>query len=226
MIKLIDVSKIYDNGHRALDHINLTVNDGEFVFIVGPSGAGKSTLLKLLMNEERPTEGEIYMGDFALHKLPRRKVPHLRRSIGIMFQDFRLIDDMTAAENIAYPLKIIGVSNRQLKKRVKYILDLMNLTDKANCYPDEMSGGEQQRVALGRSLVNNPSIIIADEPTGNVDPNMSRQIMGLLREINNRGTTIIVVTHEKSLVNALKKRVVFIEGGKVVQDVEEGTYHV
>ncbi len=226
MIRFNNVSKVYDNGHRALNNINLTVEDGEFVFIVGPSGAGKSTLLKLLMNEERPTEGEIYIGKFALHKLPRRKIPVLRRSIGIMFQDFRLIDDMTAAENIGYPLKIIGVSKRSIKKRVKYILKLMQLESKADCYPDELSGGEKQRIALGRALVNNPSTIIADEPTGNVDPEMSRQIMGLLKEINDRGTTILVVTHEKNLVNALKKRVIFIEQGKVVGDVMEGTYHV
>jgi len=143
-----------------------------------------------------------------------------------MFQDFRLIDDMTAAENIGYPLKIIGVSKRSIKKRVKYILKLMQLESKADCYPDELSGGEKQRIALGRALVNNPSTIIADEPTGNVDPEMSRQIMGLLKEINDRGTTILVVTHEKNLVNALKKRVIFIEQGKVVGDVMEGTYHV
>ncbi len=226
MIRFNNVSKVYDNGHRALNNVNLTVDDGEFVFIVGPSGAGKSTLLKLLMNEERPTEGEIYLGKFALHDLPRRKIPALRRSIGIMFQDFRLIDDMTAAENIAYPLKIIGVSKRSIKKRVKYILKLMQLESKAECYPDELSGGEKQRIALGRALVNNPNTIIADEPTGNVDPEMSRQIMGLLKEINDRGTTILVVTHEKNLVNALKKRVIFIDHGKVVGDVMEGTYHV
>lgn len=226
MIELVNVSKEYGNGHLALDNVSLKINDGEFVFIVGPSGAGKSTLLKLLMREQAPTSGEIYVGDFSLHNMPQRKVPMLRRSLGIMFQDFRLISDMTVYENLEFAMNIVGTSKRHMKKWIPYVLSLFNLSDKMNSYPDELSGGEQQRVALSRCIINNPKIIIADEPTGNVDPIMSKEIMGLLDEINKRGTTVVVVTHEKNLVNALKKRLVYIKKGKIIKDVEEGVYNV
>jgi cell division transport system ATP-binding protein len=225
MIEFIDVKKEYPNKTRALGNINLKIEDGEFVFIVGPSGAGKSTLIKLLMKEEEPTSGSIFISGYNLTKMKRREIPYLRRTLGVVFQDFRLIPDMTAYENIAFALHIVGASNKTIRSRVPYLLKLMNLKDKAKSYPTQLSGGEQQRIALARALVNNPKIIIADEPTGNVDPIMSREIMGLLDEINKRGTTVLVVTHEKSLVNALRKRVIYLNHGEVANDQQEGKYH-
>ncbi len=224
MIELTGVSKVYDNGTKALEDINLKVEDGEFVFIVGPSGAGKSTLIKLLMMEEEPTSGKITVGNSDLSKLKHRDIPYFRRKMGIVFQDFRLINEMNVYDNVAFAMKVTNSSRSTIKRRVPYVLKLMNLTGKAKDFPEELSGGEQQRVALARALVNNPLFLIADEPTGNIDPRMSWEIMGLLNEINKRNTTVLVVTHEKNLVNALKKRVIYIEDGRIVSDRTEGQY--
>lgn len=221
MIEFRNVSKVYSNGTHALDGVNLTVEKGEFVFIVGASGAGKSTFLKLIMREETPTSGAIIVNNMHLEKIKRRKVPYLRRTMGIVFQDFRLIGKMTVYDNVAFAMRCIGKKNRTIKKRVPYILDLVGLKDKAHNKPSELSGGEQQRVSLARALVNNPAMIIADEPTGNIDPEMSYEIIELLSEINKRGTTVLVVTHEHELVDSFNKRVVRIEGGKVVSDTKD-----
>ncbi len=221
MIEFRNVSKTYTNGTHALDGVNLTVDKGEFVFIVGASGAGKSTFLKLIMHEETPTSGAIIVNDMHLENLKRRKVPYLRRTMGIVFQDFRLIGKMTVYDNVAFAMRCLGKKTKTIKKRVPYILDLVGLKDKAHNKPSELSGGEQQRVSLARALVNNPAMIIADEPTGNIDPEMSYEIIELLSEINKRGTTVLVVTHEHELVESFNKRVVRIEGGKVVSDSKD-----
>ena len=221
MIEFRNVSKTYSNGTHALDSVNLTVDKGEFVFIVGASGAGKSTFLKLIMHEESPSSGAIIVNDMHLEKLKRRKVPYLRRTMGIVFQDFRLIGKMSVYDNVAFAMRCLGKKNKTIKKRVPYILDLVGLKDKAHDKPSELSGGEQQRVSLARALVNNPAMIIADEPTGNIDPEMSYEIIELLSEINKRGTTVLVVTHEHELVESFNKRVVRIEGGKVVSDTKD-----
>ena len=218
MIEFANVSKVYANGTRALRDVNLNIAKGEFVFIVGSSGAGKSTFLKLIMCEERPTSGEIIINDHRLNDLKRRDVPYLRRTMGIVFQDFRLIEKMTVYDNVAFAMHIVGASPRDIRKRVPYMLGLVNLQEKAKCYPAELSGGEQQRVGLARALVNNPKMIIADEPTGNVDPALSFEIVDLLSEINRRGTTILMVTHEHSLVKHFHRRIVEIHDGTVVAD--------
>lgn len=218
MIEFINVSKTYPTGTHALHEVNLTINKGDFVFIVGSSGAGKSTFLKLIMHEEKPSSGSIIIDGVRVDKLKRRKVPYLRRTMGIVFQDFRLIEKMTVYENVAFAMRAIGTQNRVIKKRVPYVLDLVGLSHKLNSRPSELSGGEQQRVSLARALVNNPAMIIADEPTGNVDPEMSYEIMELLSEINKRGTTVIVVTHEHDLVHSFHQRVVTIEKGRIVSD--------
>lgn len=218
LIKFKNVSKVYSNGTAALKHVNLNIDDGEFVFIVGSSGAGKSTFLKLITCEERPNEGEITVGKQKLSEIKRQDVPYLRRTMGMVFQDFRLIYKMTVYENIAFAMHVVGASNREIRKRVPYILGLVNLQDKADCHPRELSGGEQQRVGLARALANRPKLIIADEPTGNVDPAMSFEIVDLLSEINKRGTTILMVTHEHSLVKHFERRVVEIQKGSVVSD--------
>ena len=219
MIEFRNVSKVYaSNQAHALDEVSLSIDKGEFVFIVGASGAGKSTFLKLIMHEETPTSGKIIVNGMHLENLKRRKVPYLRRTMGIVFQDFRLISKMTVYENVAFAMRCIGKRNSTIKKRVPYILDLVGLGNKANDHPSELSGGEQQRVSLARALVNNPELIIADEPTGNIDPEMSYEIIELLSEINKRGTTVLVVTHEHDLVQSFGKRVIKIEGGKVISD--------
>lgn len=218
MIEFRDVSKVYSNGTQALNNINLHVDDGEFLFIVGSSGSGKSTFLKLITCEERPTKGEITVGEQQLSELRRSDVPYLRRTMGMVFQDFRLIYKMTVYENIAFAMHVIGATSREIKKRVPYILGLVNLQDKAYCHPRELSGGEQQRVGLARALINSPKLLIADEPTGNIDPALSFEIVDLLSEINKRGTTILMVTHEHSLVRHFQHRVVEIHGGSVVAD--------
>ncbi|HHV31024.1 cell division ATP-binding protein FtsE [Caproiciproducens sp. LBM24188] len=218
MIEFQNVSKIYSNGTQALRNVSLKVDDGEFVFIVGSSGAGKSTFLKLIMCEERPSEGQIIVNNLALGDLKRHDVPYYRRNMGIVFQDFRLIDNMTVFENVAFAMHVVGASSKEIKKRVPYILGLVNLQDKQKCHPKELSGGEQQRVGLARALVNNPKLIIADEPTGNVDPALSFEIVDLLSEINRRGTTILMVTHEHTLVKHFHKRVVEIHDGQIVAD--------
>lgn len=220
----MDVHKAYDNGTRALKGVSLRIEDGEFVFIVGPSGAGKSTLTKLLMKEEDATSGSIHVNKFQLERMKRRDIPYLRRTMGVVFQDFRLIPNMSVYDNVAFAIRVMGASNRLIRKRVPYVLSAVGLNHKANCMPHELSGGEQQRIALARAIVNNPSLIIADEPTGNVDPRLSLEIMGLLSEINKRKTTILVVTHEKDLVDSLRKRVIYLDGGRIVSDRMEGTY--
>ncbi len=221
MIEFRNVSKVYHTGTHALNQVSLVIEKGEFVFIVGSSGAGKSTFLKLIMREETPTSGSIIVNDMQLEKLKRRKVPMLRRSMGIVFQDFRLIDKMTVYENVAFAMRAVGARPRAIKKRVPYILELVGLENKSENYPSELSGGEQQRVALARALVNNPQMIIADEPTGNVDPEMSYEIIELLHEINKRGTTVLIVTHEHNLVHSFNSRCITIDKGVVVEDTME-----
>lgn len=221
MIEFRHVQKIYPNGTKAIDDLSLTVKDGEFVFIEGVSGAGKSTLIKLLMCEERATDGEIYVNDFDLMRMPRRQIPRLRRTLGVVFQDFRLINNMTVYDNVAFAMRVMGASGRIIRRRVPYILDLVSLADKARSYPEELSGGEQQRVALARALVNNPRMIIADEPTGNIDPVMSYEIVELFDAINKQGTTVIMVTHETDLAAKFNKRTLVIENGRLVHDSAE-----
>ncbi len=218
MIKFTGVSVVYPNGTKALRDVNLKVDDGEFVFVVGPSGAGKSTLIKLIMGEERPAKGTVEVNGYNISRIKRRQIPKLRRSMGVVFQDFRLIPTMNVYDNVAFALRVTGVTPRDIRKRVPYILGLVELASKARCMPAELSGGEQQRVALARALVNNPSLIIADEPTGNIDPELSYEIIELLSEINRCGTTILMVTHEHDLVARFNKRVVIVEKGEIVSD--------
>lgn len=224
MISFQNVSMVYPNGTAALNNVTLNIKDGEFVFIIGKSGAGKTTLTKLLLCEERVTGGTLTVNNFKLNKLPQRKIPYLRRILGVVFQDFRLFKNKTVYENIAFTLRVIGEDPRIIRKRVPYFLNVVDMTDKADRFPDELSGGEQQRVAFARALVNNPKIIIADEPTGNVDPEMSREIMDLLVRINKLGKTVIVVTHEKDLVDEYRHRVITIKDGEIVSDRSEGGY--
>lgn len=218
MIEFKNVSKVYNNGTEALRNLSLSIAKGEFVFIVGSSGAGKSTFLKLIMREEVPNSGEIVVNGRKLSTVRKRDVPYLRRTMGIVFQDFRLIDKMTVYDNVAFAMHIVGASDREIRKRVPYVLSLVGLEKKMDNHPAELSGGEQQRVGLARALVNNPSMIIADEPTGNVDPAMSYEIVELLTEINRRGTTVLMVTHEHDLVKRFPRRVIEIQGGTVVGD--------
>ena len=218
MIEFKNVSKVYPNGTTALKNININVKKGEFVFIVGASGSGKSTFLKLIMHEEEPSCGEIFIDGINTTNISKKEVPYLRRRMGIVFQDFRLIDKMNVFDNVAFAMRVTGASERNVKKRVPYILALVGLQDKADRRPAELSGGEQQRVSLARALVNNPSLIIADEPTGNIDPEMSFEIVELLNEINKRGTTVVMVTHEHNLVKRFKKRVIEISEGDVTSD--------
>lgn len=218
MIKFSNVSKKYDNGTNALKDINLTIDKGEFVFVVGSSGAGKSTFLKLMMREEVPSSGSIIVDDKDLTKMKKREIPKFRRKLGIVFQDFRLIPNMTVFDNVAFAMRVIGTKEKKIRRRVPYVLSLMGLNDKARNYPQELSGGEQQRVALARALANNAEIIIADEPTGNVDPQMSYEIVDLLMRLNEAGTTVIMVTHEHSLVRCFDKRVIILDKGTVVSD--------
>lgn len=223
MIEFQNVSKTYANGTKALKNVNLKVEKGEFVFIVGSSGAGKSTFLKLIMGEEKANSGEVIVNGKKLSALRNRDIPYLRRTMGIVFQDFRLIDTMTVYENVAFAMHVVGASPKNIRKRVPYILGLVGLQNKAKCLPAELSGGERQRVGLARALVNNPSMIIADEPTGNIDPALSFEIVDLLSEINRRGTTILMVTHEHNLVKHFHRRVVQIHGGEVVADTMRKT---
>ena len=219
-----DVCMMYPNGNEALKDVNLTIRQGEFVFIVGRSGAGKTTLTKLLLCEERVSSGRLHIGPYKLEKLPRRRIPYLRRKMGVVFQDFRLFDNKTAYENIAFALRVTGEGKKLIQKRVPYFLNIVGLRDKAASYPTELSGGEKQRIAYARALVNNPYIVIADEPTGNIDPEMSREQLDMLVTINGLGKTVIVVTHEKELVDRYKKRVVTIEDGRIVSDRIGGSY--
>ncbi len=218
MITFQNVSMVYPNGTVALRNINLKINDGEFVFIVGRSGAGKTTLTKLLLCEEKISSGKLKINKYSLEKLRKRKIPYLRRTLGVVFQDFRLFNNKTVYENVAFTLRVMGIKRSEIEERVTFFLKLVELTDKADRFPSELSGGEQQRVAFARALVNNPQIIIADEPTGNVDPDMSIDLMDLLIRINKLGKTVIVVTHEKELVDRYNKRVITIHDGEVVSD--------
>ncbi len=225
MIRLIDVEKEYDNGTKALKGISFRIDDGEFVFLVGPSGSGKSTIIKLITAEIALTNGRVMVNGYNLNNIPPRQVPHMRRTLGIIFQDFRLIEKKTVYENLAFAMRAVGSSGRELRRRIPYVLNLVGLEQKADHYPGQLSGGEQQRVAIARALVNNPSMIIADEPTGNLDPQRSLEIMMLLERINERGTTVLVVTHEKNLVNRFDKRVVAIENGRIISDRTGGYYN-
>lgn len=218
MIEFRNVSKVYNNGTEALHNINLKVEKGEFVFIVGSSGAGKSTFLKLITCEERPNEGQVLIDGQDISHIRKGKIPYVRRKMGLVFQDFRLIDHMTVYDNVAFAMRVVGASPNAIKKRVPYILGLVGLQHKAKHYPTEMSGGERQRVGLARALVNNPSMIIADEPTGNIDPALSYEIVDLLSAINERGTTVLMVTHEHSLVKHFHKRIIQIHSGEIVAD--------
>ena len=226
MIRLIDVYKEYDNGTKALRGIDLRIEDGEFVFLVGPSGSGKSTIIKLLTAEVTATQGRVIVNGYNLNNIRRWQIPHMRRTLGVIFQDFRLIEKKTVQGNLEFAMRTIGASGQEMRKRIPYVLDLVGLNGKADAFPNEMSGGEQQRVAIARALVNNPRMIIADEPTGNLDPKRSLEIMTLLERINSMGTTVLVVTHEKDLVNRFSKRVVAIKDGEMVRDGQGGYYRV
>ena len=224
MIRLSDVVKEYESGTTALKGISLRIEDGEFVFLVGPSGSGKSTIIKLLTGEIVPTSGQIAVNGFSLTNIAERQIPLLRRSVGVIFQDFRLIEKKTVYENLSFAMRAVGSSPREIKKRIPYVLELVGLEEKTDRYPNELSGGEQQRVAIARALINNPSTIIADEPTGNLDPARSLEIMMLLEQINALGTTVLVVTHERELVNRFTKRVVAISEGRIISDGMDGYY--
>ncbi|WP_172198334.1 MULTISPECIES: cell division ATP-binding protein FtsE [Saccharibacillus] len=224
MIDMQDVWKTYPNGTHALQGVSLQIDRSEFVYVVGPSGAGKSTFMKLIYREEVPTKGQISVNGFNLGKLKQRNIPLLRRNIGVIFQDYRLLPKLTAYENVAFAMEVIEAPRKIMKKRVMEVLDLVGLKNKANREPAHLSGGEQQRVAIARAIVNNPSVIVADEPTGNLDPETSWGIMQLLDEINFRGTTIVMATHNKEIVNTMRKRVLAIENGHVVRDQLRGEY--
>ena len=225
MIRLKDVEKTYENGTEALQGISFTIEDGEFVFLVGPSGSGKSTIIKLLTGEVIPTAGRVMVNGFSMSRISDRQIPYMRRTIGVIFQDFRLIPKKTVFDNLSLAMRAVGATPRDIRTRIPSVLELVGLKDMENRYPDERSGGEQQRVAIARALVNNPSTIVADEPTGNLDPNRSLEIMTLLERINALGTTVVVVTHERDLVNHFDKRVIMIDHGQVNGD-GVGTYEV
>ena len=222
MIRLKEVEMIYENGTHALKDVSFQIDDGEFVFLVGPSGSGKSTIIKLLTGEIRPTKGRIMLNGYSLGRIAPRQIPYMRRTVGVIFQDFRLIDKKTVFENLALAMYAVGAKPREIQSRIPYVLELVGLKSKEDCYPDQLSGGEQQRVAIARALVNNPTTIVADEPTGNLDPARSLEIMTLLERINALGTTVIVVTHERDLVNHFNKRVLLLNEGRISSDCMGG----
>ena len=222
MIEFNEVFKTYSEGNTALNGASMQIEDGEFCFLVGPSGSGKSTIIKLITGELKPSAGTVHVNGYSLERIRKREVPYLRRTVGVVFQDFRLISNMMVYDNVAYAMRVIGAREKEIKERVPYVLDLVGLTDKQTRHPDELSGGEQQRLAIARALVNNPSTIIADEPTGNLDPAMSFEIMSLLQEINNLGTTMLVVTHAQDLVEKFNKRTIVINDGAIVSDGMDG----
>ena len=225
MVRMENVTKVYDSsGTVALDSVNLDIKEGEFVFLMGPSGSGKTTIVKLITGEIKASSGKVIVNDFDLTKIRRRKLPKMRRTLGVVFQDYRLIEDMTVYDNVAFAMRVVGAPGREIAKRVPYVLDLVGLEGRERRLPRELSGGEQQRVAIARALVNSPRMIIADEPTGNLDPVRSLELMLLLEKINEMGTTVVVVTHEKDLVDALGRRVVTIDNGKVMSDGTDGVY--
>jgi len=222
MIEFTDVVKSYREGNDALKGVNMQIEDGEFCFLVGPSGSGKSTIIKLITGELKPTSGTVHVNGYSLERIRKREIPYLRRTVGVVFQDFRLISKMTVYDNVAFAMRVVGAREREIKERVPYVLNLVGLSSKEHRHPGELSGGEQQRLAIARALINNPSTIIADEPTGNLDPQMSFEIMSLLQEINNLGTTMLVVTHAKDLVERFNKRTIVINDGLIVSDGMEG----
>ena len=224
MLEFIEVNKIYNNDVCALKDLSFKVEDGEFVFLIGASGAGKTSIIKMLLREIKPTSGEIIVDNVNIVKLRNIKIPQLRKTMGVVFQDFRLLEGKTVFDNIKYPLQILGVSKRVITKRVTEILELVGLSDRANSFPNQLSGGEQQRVCIARALVNKPKYLIADEPTGNLDPNTSEGIMKLLLDVNAKGTTVIVSTHDRDIVNKLKKRVISMDHGEMINDEERGGY--
>ena len=224
MIEFTDVVKSYPEGNDALKGVSMQIEDGEFVFLVGPSGSGKSTIIKMITGELKPTTGNVHVNGYSLERIRKREIPYLRRTVGVVFQDFRLIPKMTVYENVAFAMRVVGAKEKEIKERVPYVLELVGLTSKESRHPGELSGGEQQRLAIARALVNNPSTIIADEPTGNLDPAMSLEIMSLLQEINNLGTTLLVVTHAQDLVDMFHKRTIVINDGLIVSDGMDGYY--
>ena len=224
MIRLRDIHKEYPNGTKALKGVSMQIDDGDFVFLVGPSGSGKSTIIKLITAEIAPTKGKLMVNGYNLNDISEKQIPLLRRTIGVVFQDFRLIEKKTVFENIEVAMRAVGATTSEIRRRIPYVLGLVGLTGKSRQLPNQLSGGEQQRVAIARALANNPSVIIADEPTGNLDPARSLEIMSLLEKINDMGTTILVVTHERELVNRFGKRVVAIESGRIISDAAGGYY--
>ena len=224
MIRLRDIHKEYQNGTKALKGVSMQIDDGDFVFLVGPSGSGKSTIIKLITAEISPTRGKLMVNGYNLNDISEKQIPLMRRTIGVVFQDFRLIEKKTVYENIEVAMRAVGATTYEFRRRIPYVLDLVGLTNKGGRLPTQLSGGEQQRVAIARALANNPSVIIADEPTGNLDPARSLEIMSLLEKINDMGTTILVVTHERELVNRFGKRVVAIESGRIISDAAGGYY--
>ena len=224
MLEFIEVNKIYNNDVCALKDLSFRVEDGEFIFLIGASGAGKTSIIKMLLREIKPSSGEIIVDNVNIVKLRNRKIPELRKTMGVVFQDFRLLEGKTVFDNIKYPLQILGVSKKEITRRVNEILELVGLSDRASSFPYQLSGGEQQRVCIARALVNRPKYLIADEPTGNLDPNTSEDIMKLLLDVNAKGTTVIVSTHDKDIVNKLKKRVISMDHGEMINDEERGGY--
>lgn len=224
MIEMFDVWKTYPNGVYALKGINIKINKGEFVYVVGPSGAGKSTFIKLMYREEKPSKGQIFINGYNIERLKESKIPYVRRNIGVVFQDYRLLSSLNIYENVAFAMEATEASSKLIKKRVPEVLELVGLKNKMTAFPNQLSGGEQQRVAIARALVNNPSVIIADEPTGNLDQDTSWGIMDLFEEINFRGTTIVMATHNKEIVNSMKKRVIVIDDGQIARDEIQGGY--
>lgn len=224
MLKMQDVSKVYDGGSVALQNVDIHIKPGEFVFVVGPSGAGKSTFIKMLFREVLPTTGSIFVNGKDILSMTPKEIPYLRRQLGIIFQDYRLLPDRTVYENIAFAMQVIETPRRKIKRRVLNVLDLVGLRHRANAYPNELSGGEQQRIAIARAIVNDPIMVIADEPTGNLDPETSWDIMEIFKEINATGTTIVMATHDKEIVDAMGKRVIAIENGHIVRDEANGVY--
>ncbi|RKL68390.1 cell division ATP-binding protein FtsE [Salipaludibacillus neizhouensis] len=224
MIQMQDVWKTYPNGVMAVNGISIYIKKGEFVYVVGPSGAGKSTFIKMMFREEKPTRGEISIDGKNLSKIKERHIPYLRRNMGVVFQDFKLLPSLTVFENVSFAMEVIEESKANIKKRVMEVLDVVRLKNKARFLPHELSGGEQQRVAIARAIVNNPSVLIADEPTGNLDPETSWEIMRILEEINDRGTTIIMATHNRDIVDSMRKRVIAIENGRISRDEARGMY--
>ncbi|MCD7904771.1 MAG: cell division ATP-binding protein FtsE [Clostridiales bacterium] len=225
MISMQNVTKIYENGALGLKDFSIEIEKGEFVFVVGSSGSGKSTFIRTLLKEIEPTTGEVYIDSTQLSVLKRKKVPYLRRKIGCVFQDFRLLPSKTVYDNVAFAMQVIEASNQSIRRSVPQTLSLVGLHKKANAYPDQLSGGEEQRVAIARAVINKPPILIADEPTGNLDPDTAWEIMELLKEINSRGTTVVMATHAKDIVNKMRKRVIHLDNGVLISDVEEGGYN-